>query len=316
MNCGKQVNPKLRNTYSMIDRLLLKLNKIRLKVSGYMNNKLYVYPGHYYSPIPSLPDIKKNSKRIFAPFPSEIPGIQLREQEQLELLDQFLPFYEELPFKPHKTEGLRYFFENGGYSYSDAIFLYSMLRHLRPRRMIEVGSGYSSLVTLDTNRLFFDNGIDFTCIEPYPEGFYSLIDEEDKGNFKMIVSNLQDVDLDEFSKLEENDILFIDSTHVVKVDSDVNYVFSRILPALPKGVYIHFHDIFYPFEYPKEWIYDNFAWNELYMLRAFLEYNDAFRIVAFNTYLEHFHEDYFRKNLPLCMENPGGSIWLQKIKDD
>ena len=299
----------------MIKKLVKKYKKIRSKISAYKNNKLPVPPGHFYSPIPSLDEVKKNEKRIFGPIPRKIPGIDLREDEQLALLKAMIPYYEELPFLPHKTKGLRYFFENHGYSYSDAIYLYCMIRHLKPKRIIEVGSGHSSCVTLDTNELFFKNEISITLIEPYPDLALSLIKEEDKSHIQWIRSNLQDVDLSEFSTLQANDILFIDSTHVVKVDSDVNHIFSRILPSLVRGVHIHFHDIFYPFEYPKEWIFENKAWNEIYMLRAFLEYNSAFRIVAFNTFMEYFHEEFFNEKMPLCLKNPGGSIWLEKICD-
>lgn len=245
-------------------------------------------------------------------MPSKIPGIDLREAEQLALLKAFEPYYDEIPFYHEKTDDLRYFFDNPAYSYSDAVFLYCMIRHLKPKRIIEVGSGYSSCVSLDTNELYFNNEIQNTFIEPYPDLVLSLIKKEDKRRINLISTDLQDVNLTLFSALEANDILFIDSTHVAKVDSDVNYVFFEILPSLPAGVYIHFHDVFYPFEYPKEWVYENRAWNELYMLRAFLEYNKAFRIIAFNTFLEHFYSEYFAERMPLCMKNPGGSIWIQK----
>lgn len=117
-----------------------------------------------------------------------------------------------------------------------------------------------------------------------------------------------------FDILKENDILFVDSTHVSKVGSDVNYLLFEILPRLNKGVYIHFHDIFYPFEYPKEWIYDGKAWNEDYILRAFLQYNDSFKIFFFNTFLESFFREKFTLEMPLCLKNTGGSLWIKKIK--
>ena len=287
-------------------------NKIRSELSALERNKFFVPPGHFYSPIPSIEDIKKNEHRIFGSIPRKIPGIDLREKEQLDLLKLFKAYYDEIPFHSYKTDGLRYFFENPAYSYSDAIFLYCMIRHFKPKKIIEVGSGYSSCVSLDTNELYFDNQIQNIFIEPYPELLLSLIKAEDKNMIKLYSCNLQDVSLDEFSTLQNNDILFIDSTHVVKVDSDVNYITSKILPVLNQGVYIHFHDIFYPFEYPKEWIYENRAWNEIYMLRAFLQYNTTFQIVVFNTFLEYFHMDYFKKNMALCLKNPGGSIWLKK----
>jgi hypothetical protein len=187
-----------------------------------------------------------------------------------------------------------------------------MIRHARPKRIIEVGSGYSSCVTLDTNELFFDNSIDATFIEPTPDLLLSLIKEIDKQRMRLIPSNLQEVDIATFADLDANDILFIDSTHVSKVYSDVNRIFFEILPRLASGVLIHFHDIFYPFEYPRAWVYENRAWNELYLLRAFLQYNSSFRVILFNTFLEHFFRDYFAANMPLCLRNPGGSIWIQK----
>ena len=217
-----------------------------------------------------------------------------------------------MPFRAHKREELRYYFENPAYSYSDAIFLHSMIRHVEPRRVIEIGSGFSSCVTLDTNELFFNGDIETTFIEPYPDLLLSLLKESDKENVCIISKRLQDVSLNVFEGLQADDILFVDSTHVSKINSDVNRIFFEILPALSSGVYVHFHDVFFPFEYPKEWIYLGRAWNEIYMLRAFLQYNSEFRIVLMNTFMEHFHEAFFRERMPLCLKNPGGSIWIRK----
>ncbi len=132
-----------------------------------------------------------------------------------------------MPFRAQKTAGMRYYFENPAYSYSDAILLHCMLRHVRPKRIIEIGSGFSSCATLDTNEIFFDNAIATTFIEPFPALLLSLITEEDRKRITIIPRRLQDVDLAEFAQLEAGDILFIDSTHVSKVNSDVNRIFSR-----------------------------------------------------------------------------------------
>jgi len=272
----------------------------------------FVPPGHFYSPVPSLEKIKRDESKIFGSIPRNIPGLDLHESEQLTLLDDFVQYYESMPFQPHKVEGLRYYFENPAYSYSDAIFLHCMIRHLKPRRIIEIGSGFSSCVTLDTNELFFDSSIKTTFIEPYPDLLMSLIKENDKNKITVIPQRLQDISLNEFEALEANDILFIDSTHVSKINSDVNRIFFEILPLLSPGIHIHFHDIFFPFEYPKEWIYEGRAWNEIYMLRTFLQYNNGFRIVLMNTFMERFHEPLFREKMPLCLKNPGGSIWICK----
>jgi hypothetical protein len=140
-----------------------------------------------------------------------------------------------MPFQAEKQQGLRYYYENPAYSYSDAILLHCMIRHLRPRRIIEVGSGFSSCMILDTNELLFDGSIETTFIDPCPELLLSLVKQEDKQRIKLIPSRLQDVDLGEFDALRANDILFIDSTHVSKTDSDVNRIMFHICPGLLPG---------------------------------------------------------------------------------
>jgi hypothetical protein len=272
-------------------------------------------PGHFYSPIPSAEEVGRNAQRLFAARPLELPGIALNESGQLALLEKLKSYYQELPFPETKTPGHRYCFDNGAYSYSDAICLYGMIRHARPQRIIEVGSGHSSCAMLDTNELFFQNRIACTFIDPYPERLLSLIRKEDRDRIEIIPKPVQDVDIGRFRELAANDILFIDSTHVVKIGSDVNYIIAEVLPALRPGVYIHFHDIFYPFEYPAEWLYEGRMWTETYLLRAFLEFNSAYAIVLFNTFLEHFHREEFARHMPLCLKNEGGSIWLQRTND-
>jgi predicted O-methyltransferase YrrM len=274
---------------------------------------LFVPPGHFYSPIPDLDDVRRDEQRVFPPVPRELPGIALDEARQLAMLDKLQSYYDSQPFDAEKTRNLRYFFENPSYSYSDAIFLHCMIRYARPRRIIEVGSGYSSCVTLDTNELFFDNRIACTFVEPYPQLLRTLLRDDDLGRIEILDRGLQEITLDRFRALEANDILFIDSTHVAKIGSDVNYIFANILPALRPGVYVHFHDIVYPFDYPKEWIYEGRAWTEAYLLRAFLTFNNAYEIVLFNTFLERFHRDRFARRMPLCLKNEGGSIWLRRL---
>jgi hypothetical protein len=152
-----------------------------------------------------------------------------------------------------------------------------------------------------------------TFIEPYPELLLSLTKPEERDRLEIIGSNLQDIDLSLFANLAAGDILFIDSTHVAKISSDVNYIFFEILPQLQKGVYIHIHDIFYPFEYPREWIYQGRAWNEAYLLRAFLEYNDVFEIQLFTSFLGHKHQEALAQAMPLCAGRTGSGMWLKKV---
>jgi predicted O-methyltransferase YrrM len=249
-----------------------------------------------------------------------LSGIDLNIDEQLFFLAEFEKFYKDLPWTDEKDKRYRYYYRNDAYGYSDGICLYCMIRYLAPNHIIEVGSGYSSCAILDTNELFFENKIKCTFIEPFPALLKSLVKTQILSTANILETTLQNIPLDTFKKLQRNDILFIDSTHVSKFKSDVNYIIHEILPILADGVYIHFHDIFYPFEYPNEWLLEGIAWNEAYILRAFLEYNTKFKIKLFNTFLQTFHKNDLVKKFPLLfmpnksgsMKNAGGSIWLEK----
>ena len=273
----------------------------------------FAAPGHFYSPIPDLAEVERRAGELFRTDPRDLPGIDIRERQQLELLEQCVDFYREQPFTAARTEANRYFFENPAYSYSDAIFYYLMLRRFRPRRLIEVGSGYSTCIALDTSERFLNGSIDITCIEPYPDLVRSLMRPSDVDRVTMRAEPLQDTPLSLFQSLGENDILFIDSTHVSRIGSDVNRLFFEILPSLRPGVLIHVHDVFYPFEYPRHWIVEGRAWNEIYVLRAFLEFNDRFRILLFNTYLTQNRRGFVQEHFPLCLSNEGGSLWLRCV---
>jgi hypothetical protein len=269
-------------------------------------------PGHFYSPLPSTGEIEAQAHRLFAEAPNRIDGVELHETSQLALLEELKPFYVEQPFSASRDSERRFFFENPAYSYSDAVFLYCMLRHLRPARLIEVGSGYSSCATLDTNELYLGNQLECTFIEPFPDLLISLLKPTDFDRITIVPRRLEEVPLDLFRTLRARDVLFIDSTHVSKIGSDVNRLLFEVFPRLSSGVYIHIHDVFWPFEYPRHWLQEGRAWNEQYALRAFLQFNDEFEIVLFNTYLQHFHEDLFRRDFPLTLLNRGGSIWLRR----
>jgi hypothetical protein len=270
-------------------------------------------PGHYYSPLPSMEEVRHDEARVFDRSLRELPGIDLDVQGQIDWLNQLTPFYVEQPFSPQPSPTRRYYFENDAYSYSDAIFLYCMIRFARPKHIIEIGSGFSSFVMLDTNELFFDNGIRFPFIEPYADRLRSRLRDRDHQVAEILPTRVQDVELGRFDKLAAGDILFVDSSYVAKTGSDVNHILFEILPRLAKGVFIHFHDMFYPFEYPKGWIEQGWFWNEDYLVRAFLQYNSAFKIRIWNQFLGSFHADLLRNAVPLCMKNIGGSLWLERV---
>lgn len=268
--------------------------------------------GHFYSPIVSINDLKEKEDRIWGlNEEDENLKISMNIDCQRQLLNEFKRYYKDLPFGEYKTDDRRYYFNNKFYSYTDGIVLYSMIRHVQPKRIIEIGSGFSSAVMMDTNQLFFNNMIELVFIEPFPERLNSLMSLKDKENFIVIEDSVQNLDVLLFKKLEKNDILFIDSSHIVKTGSDVNFILFNILPILNSGVIIHFHDIFYPFEYPKKWVLRGFNWNEIYFVKAFMMYNKAFKIILFSSFIHFKHKDAF-EGMPLAYLNTGGNFWIEK----
>ena len=278
-----------------------------------MDNSLppqYVPIGHFYSPVPSPEDI---ARAIARSIPAESSGIDLGTDRQLSLLNRLATFYSEIPFPAEKTDQFRYAFHNPSYSWTDAIILYCMIRELRPRRIIEVGSGHTSALILDVNELHFDGKIECTFVEPYPELLLSLLRADEKERVQLIAHKLQDVDLAFFTTLEASDILFIDSSHVVKAGSDCRLLFAELLPRLQNGVLVHFHDVFDRFEYPANWLQEGRGWNEQYILNAFLQFNSAFRIKLFTPHMIATNPDWFRENMPNCFRNTGGHIWIERL---
>ena len=279
-------------------------------------------PGHYYSPVPSYDDIDHRGFTTQAKNIKELPGIDLREDQQISLIEEFRETYGELPWAPEggsSNKTFRYRFDNIYFSYGDVVILYSMMRHFQPKRIIEAGSGFSSAAMLDVDERFFDGETEVTFIEPYPERLRELLSDEDIGRVSILDQAVQQVDLSKFELLDEGDILFVDSSHVSKTGSDVNFLIHRVLPVLRSGVIIHFHDIFWPFEYPKKWLKSGRAWNEAYLLRAFLQYNSQFEILFYNSFLEYHRRETLREKLPLMLRQPkakmtfgNSSLWLRK----
>jgi len=271
-------------------------------------------PGHFYSPTPNQEEVLARLeyvKRNTSPF----PDICFNVQEQFELLKTFARFYGDLPFPEEKSEGCRFYYDQSPFPYPDAIFLYSFLRHTNPAKIVEVGSGRSSGVILDTVDRFFSVAPKVTFIEPFPIGLNQMLRTQDRAKVTVIEDKLQNTPLDLFSSLGPGDLLFIDSSHVLKCGSDLQFLFFEILPRLPVGIYVHFHDIFHDFEYPEEWLLrQQWYWNECYFIRAFLSNNSAWKIVFFNNYVRIHFEDFLAKEMPLCLKDCGGSLYIQKMK--
>jgi len=277
-------------------------------------------PGHYYSPLPDLAEVEKNAAAIFDTTAKDLDGIVMNECGQLQLAEDFAKLYAEIPFGKCQTEECRYFFDNPYFCYGDGVILYSFMRRFLPKKIIEVGSGYSSAAMLDINERFFERSIHFTFIEPFPKRLLGLIAQNDRNFLRLEEKSIQLMNPAVFSSLEANDILFVDSSHVGKIGSDVLHILFEVLPILRPGVIIHFHDVLWPFEYPRHWVEAGRAWNEAYYLRAFLQYNANYEILFFNSFMGMHHRETMTRLLPLFAEDPSRpeteaktSLWLRKI---
>jgi hypothetical protein len=293
-----------------VARLTRELAELQAELDRY---RLGWAPGHFYSPIPDLDEVRRSEERIFD-VPADLPGVELNVGAQLALLEELAPYHAEQPFRDDRQSGLRYFFDNPNFTQGEGTAFYALLRHLRPRRVIEIGSGYSSCLLLDTIGRFLGGAVRCTFVEPHPDLLFSLVGEDDRKELDIIARPVQEVHLALFDELGSGDVLFIDSTHVAKVGSDVNHLVFRVLPRLALGVAVHIHDIEYPFEYPKRWIYEGRAWNEAYVIRAFLQYNEAFEVMLYPSYLARFHREALEAALPLCAQRPGSSLWLRRAR--
>ncbi|MGJ4927597.1 class I SAM-dependent methyltransferase [Bradyrhizobium sp. HKCCYLS2038] len=264
-------------------------------------------PGHFFSPVVDPETVKDYVARYDNIDPSEIAGIEFPLDEMYRFWNQNLS-----SFRYEPSSGERYFASPLAYPGSDGRTLRAMIGAFRPKRIIEVGSGGSTACALDAIDQF-GVATEFTCIEPYPKALESALGG-DMRRVNLIEKIVQDVPVSVFQALEENDILFIDSTHVLKTGSDVHYELFEILPAIKPGVLIHFHDCRYPFEYPKPFIFErNYSWNEAYALRAFLMFNPFFKIVFYNSLFARVFRSVVHDTCPQFFPNPGSSIWLRRI---
>jgi predicted O-methyltransferase YrrM len=280
----------------------------------------FAAPGHFYSPIPSCSDVAQLAARRREGAPRELPGIALNLDEQRRTLEAIGPFTRDLRFLDDRVaegsvapasvpaERTRYYWENDGFAPGDAVILAGMLRWLRPARVLEIGAGYSTAVMLDVREQDESAGrgwpMRLECVDPEPERLESLLREDDAGRLVVHRALVQEFPLAHFAGLEPNDILFVDSSHVLKLGSDVEFLFFEVLPRLRSGVVVHIHDVPWPFVYPVEWYEEGRAWNELQVLRAFLSFNTAWRILCFNDYLIKFEPDVVAAHAPLALRQP------------
>jgi predicted O-methyltransferase YrrM len=300
--------PFYRGVQKENDRLRAELAKQKAAQADWAR---FFPPGHFYSPLPSREEVAEAFAR--GGFGPPFPAIELNEAAQFARLERFAAWYREQPFPEKQTNGARFYLDNPSYGHYDAIMLYGMLREARPRRIIEVGSGFSSAAMLDLNERALGGGVQFTFIDPDMIRLRKLLRKEDENHVTLIEKRVQEVPLETFTTLGENDVLFIDSSHVSKIGSDVNRLYFDVLPILAPGVLIHIHDVAGNLEYPRDWLDEGRAWNEQYLLRAFLMNNHAYRIELFTAWLWNMRHQLIAEKMPMCARGGGGQIWLKKL---
>jgi hypothetical protein len=273
---------------------------------------MWVPPGHFYSPIVNPGEVLDRWTENWHNASEIVEGIDINLSAMIAFWKTHLDIIRSTPFSSTES-ARRYHYENSAFCYADAIMLRAMLHVLRPKRVIEVGSGYSTACMLDTRDELGRDGFILTCIEPFPDLLRSLMRPQDWNVTHIIEQAVQDMSPEILAELEPGDIFFVDSTHVVKTASDVCHHLFTLLPNVPRGVHVHFHDVFRGFEYPEDWvIHKNFSWNESYALRAFLMYNPHFQITFFNDVFGLKNRALIEATFPDFLKNTGGSLWMRR----
>lgn len=301
----------------MWSRIFRKLAGIRAEESGADGTITTAHPpGHFYSPIVDPESIKPREADIWGSS-SEVLGIDFNDDQHKMVLEEIFPRHignYDYPDDLEETAYLSsYFSHNSQFGWLDSRTLFVLLGFLKPKRIVEVGGGFSTLLTADVNHRFLHDTARFSCIEPYPRDF---LKKPLPGLSELLVDKVESLPLSFFSGLGKGDVLFIDSSHVSKTGSDLNYLVFEILPRLNPGVLIHFHDIFLPREYPRQWVVDeNRSWNEQYLVRALLMYSSAFKIFFSSAYAYFKYPTLVERALGL-EENRGfggSSLWIERL---
>jgi predicted O-methyltransferase YrrM len=268
---------------------------------------VHVSPNHFYWP---LPDTRKLREYDFSRKFS-LSGIAIDDAACLRLLDEISSYMDEYA-DIHE--------ESGYASNGDGAILYGMMRVLKPRRVVEIGSGSSTKITLlATRRNKFETGIEtrITAVEPYPrDDLRELVSSASE--IEMLVMPVEKAHNEFIQTLNDGDVLFIDSSHVIATGNDVHYLYLDVLPNLPVGVVVHIHDIRFPMDYPREWVIDaRKIWSEQYLLHMFLAFNQHYEIIFPSNYLyDRYPEKMSSKLIGLAEKGSGwpGSFWIRRIK--
>lgn len=274
---------------------------------------IYILPTHYYVPVSNVNELEKT--RQYWAFKSRLPGIasDLDTQEN-NLKEICLPYRKEYAKNKIYKEAVQNYF-GPGYGPIEAQALHGFIRYYKPTRIFEVGSGVSTYCTfqaLEKNRLENGKPFDVTCIEPYPSDQLKKFT-----NIELIESPVQKIPFEKFNELQAGDLLFIDSSHTVRPGGDVNYLILEVLPRLSAGVFIHFHDIFLPYDYPRNVLSSYFQWMETSLLRAYLVNNNKVRIIFSLSQLHYDRKELLHDLFPGYKPAPDvNGLEVKKTKND
>ncbi|MCY7353821.1 MAG: class I SAM-dependent methyltransferase [Lysobacter sp.] len=284
------------------------------------DGKTTLFPnGHFYSPVVDTDELRARAEELWHRREELLPGIDFNLPAQRYVLEHVFPrHFPKFDYVAQQKDAIdaggrqTYFIDNDQFSHIDAAALFVLLCELQPRRIVEAGSGFSTLLMVDVRNRFLAPGARIECIEPYPREF--LLDPT--YGISLVQKKIQDVPLSYFESIEAGDFLFIDTSHVCKTGSDVNYLFLKILPRLRPGVYVHVHDIFLPEEYPFRWVIEeNRSWNEQYLLQAFLINNPKVKVLFGSGFARVMLTQQARDAVQGRVEIHGGSFWFQTIGD-
>ncbi|ORU93356.1 MAG: hypothetical protein A6F70_05340 [Cycloclasticus sp. symbiont of Bathymodiolus heckerae] len=284
------------------------VHNLPLCKNALMNVGVFPIRNHYYEPQfdNRTPDPDLSLDR-------NLPGINWNISGQLEMLKTFAFSQELVDIPQKKPESLKFYLNNGAFESGDAEYWYQIIRKIKPKRIFEVGSGNSTLMAINAIRKNLNEDpkykCEHICIEPYEMPWLEEV------GVSVVRRKVEEVELSFFSQLQENDILFIDSSHIIRPQGDVLFEYLELLPSLNKGVIVHVHDIFSPKNYLKQWLQDEVRfWNEQYLLEAFLSHNSSWKIIGALNYLHHNHYKEFKSVAPfLAPDREPGSFYIQKI---
>lgn len=262
-------------------------------------------PGHFYSPLPSLDAVERLGLTSTSFDLAAFPEIDLRVDQQLTLLSQLAPYARALVIADGRC-GDRYYADNGSFAPGDATLLAAMIRHMQPSTILEVGAGFSTAMMLDTVERYLPDRCSIEAIDPEPQRAMDLLRATDVSWLTLRAGLVQDMPISTFTRLGKNDILFIDSSHVMKLGSDVAFLFNQVLPVLAPGVVVHVHDVAWPFEYPVDHYRHGWAWNEAQCLRLLLANSARYEVLLFADYLARARRPEVRAIMPEALrQRPG-----------